>query len=152
MTIYQYGDIMDRIIKFRAWIKPQKKMVSVLKIDWLLKKCGGLLGGISYETEIAEHFVLEEHINLMQYIGLKNKKGVDIYEGDIISKFNQNHNGKDSVLTDTETKIYKYIIRWNKERAIFEGKGIHKSVYTYGSGIEECEVIGNIYENPELLA
>lgn len=65
----------------------------------------------------------------MQYTGLKDKNGKLIYEGDIISR------GEDRGVIKYDDETASYYIRW-KESETF---------------IEDCEVIGNIYENPELL-
>jgi uncharacterized phage protein (TIGR01671 family) len=72
---------------------------------------------------------------LMQYTGLKDKNGVEIYEGDVV-----------------EAKGYyqdKYIIEWVYDGwEIFDGKD---GVVADFDEWEKLEVIGNIYENPELL-
>ena len=72
---------------------------------------------------------------LMQCTGLKDKNGKLIYEGDIISE-----------------NWHKYILEWG--RGDFQLRDFAKgSVYTFPAGIciEKCEIIGNIYQNPELL-
>jgi uncharacterized phage protein (TIGR01671 family) len=109
-----------REIKFRAWNKRRKKM------DY----CGDL-----YWFE--ENYVRDSDDNywiLMQYTGLKDKSGVEIYEGDII----QNEYGSKMVVK------YKEI----QESDDMTAPGIGYQFYTY---TEEMEVIGNIHENPELL-
>ena len=64
-----------------------------------------------------------------QCTGLKDKNGKLIFEGDIISR------GEDRGVIKYDDETASYYIRW-KESETF---------------IEDCEVIGNIYENPELL-
>lgn len=90
------------------------------------------------------------HINsyespLMQYTGLKDRYGKEIYEGDILKGFSE------------MTPVYK--ILWNETSPRLYGK-ISESFYEWGSlerffeiapRYGEIEVIGNIYENPELL-
>lgn len=90
--------------------------------------------------------------DLIQSTGLKDKNDKLIYEGDIVqTTFGDN------------SKIIFYVI-WNNENALFNGKIIKKGktgafcinedylYYLLANGIDEkTEVIGNIYENPELL-
>jgi len=69
---------------------------------------------------------------LMQYTGLKDKNGVEIYEGDVIK-----HND-----------INKPFLVESLEK-FFTDMGAEQFDYSYSS--EMLEVIGNIYENPELI-
>ncbi len=121
-------------IKFRAWDKVLWKMVYTDFWDrnWYRTPTNDEHGchtmydkqSIKYECEV------------MQYTGLKDKNGKEIYEGDIIRL----HEG------------INVAIGWNNETCAFcalpNGKGI-PSDHLYAG--EYTEVIGNIYENPELL-
>ena len=82
-----------------------------------------------------------DEAELMQFTDLKDKNGKEIYEGDIVKEEN-------------ETGIFIYTIEWEKYDCCFFPKALNfktgieqsmSSIYT------ELEVIGNIYENPELL-
>ena len=77
-----------------------------------------------------------EDVELMQYTGLKDKNGVDIYEGDILE----------------EEKGYFFEVKYEKKRAMFvlEWKTKACQYPEWNRGIK-MEIIGNIYENKELL-
>ncbi len=110
-----------REIKFRAWDKGFKKM-----LDW---EAVGKLMGAQYFDSLIE----EEKIILLQYTGLKDKNGKELYEGDILRCKYQ------------EKEIN--VIEWH-------GNG-YWMTNNYGEDYlpvkENMEIIGNIYENKELL-
>lgn len=71
--------------------------------------------------------------NIMQYTGLKNIEGKEIYEGDIVEFYS---NVEDEIITE---KVEYHF-------------GIYRAGdYFVGKIYNKCKVIGNIYENPELL-
>ena len=90
----------------------------------------------SYNTE-------EIDINtLCQYTGLKDKNGVEIYENDILQLF-------DTINEPRE----KVTIKWNNESACYEVLQLNGNHYSFDvrAAINPCEVIGNIFDNSELL-
>ena len=114
----------QREIKFRAWDKEEKRMVVDIKID--------------HKITINEYIRrIQEFYILMQYTGLKDKNGVEIYEGDILfEKWDRYLNYEPGCKT---TVKWEYD-RWN----INAPQNGHKICNDY-------KVIGNVYENKDLL-
>ena len=131
-----------REIKFRVWNKAGEMY------EWKdLKK---------WDIGVFERllFTSQPTTILMQYTGLKDKNGKEIYEGDIIRLYNQDYKGKDIVLKDTETEWFYCVVTWNKEQGRYEAisLGIKTgATILYPAGFNTANVIGNIYENPELI-
>jgi len=127
---------MDREIKFRAWHGDHMKMELPEKqlsqdIDYWDGVKGSVLGIInSYLKQGSDRI-------FMQYTGLKDKNGKEIYEGDLIRLCN-NKNGVFEVIF-----VNSYQGGWNlKEKTAID------TVSLGARHPSELEVIGNIYENP----
>lgn len=117
---------MSREIKFRAWDRHRKCLT------WPLSDEGVWFDGvISARTSHRSTGHDWYDLPLMQYTGLKDKNGVEIYEGDII-RIKNNHG-----------YFIKKSVAWNN--------GNRWQGFRVGKGDREIEVIGNVYENPELL-
>ena len=120
----------------RSWHKPMQRMSEVLAISFERQKVKiRHLRGTTHMT------VPFDDVELMQSTGLFDKNGVEIFEGDVVS-FSID-NGWDYVVSENGLIIY-----WDGCYQILEN-GIR---YRINQCLEEdIEVIGNIYENPELL-
>ena len=125
---------MSREIKFRAWLKEDKKMVNVETMDFTDKSMQYL-----EKNEIINAYLLKrmsfDDVELMQCTGVKDKNGKEIYEGDII--------------------ICKYgpqiamEVKWVDEG--FRTLGKYDGDNYVGFVKDSAEVIGNVYENKNLL-
>jgi len=135
-----------RIIKFRAWRTDEKYMVtSDVGALTALRNCYGNKG----LAEQAGFSNIDNQPNpnkfiLMQYTGRKDINDKEIFEGDIVS-FDD--------CTSTESGYCERgcigVVEWCNETASFEVSN-RLSAESY-EVLDECVIIGNIYENPELL-
>lgn len=137
----------NRELKFRAW-DDRNKM-------WLFSYNHPNLGGFSMKGEVMlfgeyqrflERVPLEDwsKIILMQYTGLKDKNGNEIYDGDILSFIDFDFNSDDEFLNYGLVEYYVSEMRFfitNRNSVEMDEIDFEK----------EVEIIGNIYENPELL-
>lgn len=121
-----------KIPRFRAWHKELEIMARVSSIGF-----GSKTLGVWRSAARGEQWVWSfEEIELMQWTGLQDNRGVDIYEGDIISN-------------DWDSGYVYCAVKWNAEEAYWY-------VQHLGEGTDMLyemneKVIGNIYENPELM-
>ena len=122
------------IPKFRAWMKQYEKMDNDIGEMYFED------GEFKYIGDDVHYKRLPEHVILMQSTGLKDKNGKEIFEGDIV-----------------DYKGRKAVVKWHGSYASF----IYRFVDELQERVSEWhplflayyhfEVIGNIYENKELL-
>ena len=135
-----------RIIKFRAWVPERKTMI------YTKENPGILSGNISYiafsihgecneiaTSRICENYYLPSQANLMQFTGLHDEEGKEIYEGDIV-KFQE-------IYTE-EPQIEIAITEWKEGGFYYRWLGCNDYQHINET---EIEIIGNIYEHPHLL-
>ena len=132
-----------REIKFRAWDIENKKWLSFDDGDPIADD--GSLSDSGYWC--FEFDFDDKKIALMQYTGLKDKNGKEIYEGDIV-EYRDFHTSQMS--GDGDEFINIGVVEWDNDNAMFCVSNRHE-IDMEDFDWSECEVIGNIYENPELL-
>lgn len=124
-------------IKFRCWDKNKKQMRAVRDI------CFDQYGTIDVYCECDDiNEPAKGNDSLMQFTGLLDRNGKEIYEGDIVE--------------------WKYLQTWHKNEVRWVGGEFVVTTSGFKDDLNEpqnlslvsilnCEIIGNIYENPELL-
>jgi uncharacterized phage protein (TIGR01671 family) len=123
-----------REVKFRAWDKETKKIEFVDQLYFTQQ----------YVNYIDQRFCgnYMHNVDLMQYTGLKDKNGVEIYEGDIVKLWKENR----TLLGNIGIVKFK-----SGEFSIVSPEFEHHDDIRLRKFCTHLEVIGNIYENPELL-
>lgn len=128
-----------REIKFRVWDKTTKEMIYFGLKD--------LTGSEYCDVRIGNDLIIEEEkdweiYELMQYVGLKDKNGKEIYEGDIL------------ILQDDDKREFiSVVIWWDSGFWLIEPANLNKEIKT-NAFLEHINYLnyqtikGNIYENP----
>jgi uncharacterized phage protein (TIGR01671 family) len=120
-----------REIKFRCWHKSTKDMIYPDRL-----------------RELTMNMMSEDDEDiLMQYIDLKDKNGKEIYEGDIIKYYNSIGEYGIGIIESFFDTVNLHC-RWIEQKT--ENPSLFTSIDYLGCS-EEIELIGNIYENSELL-
>jgi|2_EtaG_2_1085320.scaffolds.fasta_scaffold48669_1 uncharacterized phage protein (TIGR01671 family) len=156
-----------RDIKFRAWNKDYKLMD-----DCFFIQSNGVIYEPANKTYDTPNTEIEEKTQLiiMQYTGLKDKNGVEIYEGDILN-FDWRLQATNELYADDCKNIKglvlfenaKFIVRYFNKSMSFDLSDVNQNTFerfwreTYVSAkddyfkMTDFEVIGNIHQNPELI-
>lgn len=131
---------MERVIKFRAWDKINKKMAIVKRL--------------SFETFVNETIICHEDgksfactlvdIELMQFTGLHDKHGVEIYEGDVLLVWTKG---------DSAGHAYEGVVKWFIDQFVIEFSSSDNFPFNTNLGIwaNKSEIKGNVYQHPHLL-
>nr|DAF47305.1 MAG TPA: YopX protein [Siphoviridae sp. ctylc9] len=137
---------MNREIKFRIWDKYEKQMYPISSIDYDIFSQEIRIIAIGHKNGMCTSYNKNHNsekcditaLELMQYTGLHDKNGKEIYEGDIVG----------------DNKI-KWIVKWNKHRMGFSLYPTTEQLYDeMPINVENklgFKILGNIYDNPELL-
>ena len=155
-----------RDIKFRVWHKGHKNWINNdpgthCWSSWMMNIFTGeivdfvcCVGSERYSREPEPNFymdktkpVKESPFIVQQYTGLKDKNGIEIYEGDCVKITNHRY-----ILADGQKEEdAQYVVEWGGIGFDFR---LLNGYFMQGCGRNsepEYEVIGNIFENPELL-
>lgn len=128
-----------REIKFRAWNK-EKNIMCYEDED---NSAGYLDGWIASDIQVINQTLnsdfTKETYDFMEFTGLKDKNGKEIYEGDIVKIIVNNNIEKTCVV---EYKNGVFGVMFSKQAELTAFPHFHNTTF---------EVIGNIYTNPELL-
>lgn len=128
------------IPKFRAWDSEKKEM---FKDTFAITESGQVVVVEQESVASSPDYVFVEHLVIMQSTGLKDKNGKEIFEGDILA-------------VGTDDEVVNVNVFWDEKHALFmfESKKYNeKEPLAELAEDDAClfEIIGNIYENPELL-
>lgn len=118
-----------REIKFRAFNRFKMIYRGLHDRNWYTESVGGLLVEVAHPNDCRQ-------LKIMQYTGLKDKNGKEIFEGDITND--------------------KYVIMWHIEKALFAEHFYSTfndvwNIASYPISSQGIEIIGNIHEHPHLL-
>lgn len=147
---------MSRQLKFRVWSPLNQKVLPCYSFNTILKN-RFLIG---YSEDFDKVFFLEDKdAVIQQFTGLQDKNGKDIYEGDIILNY-IDHDEIRPVLCVVGWSVYEEIgfATFYPQKEVmeplkqnFNGVDLYEEYpMCYGRG-HGYEVLGNIFENPELL-
>ena len=112
--------------KFRAWLKNDKEMIDVDEIHWYDGQVDFIGDGITFMRKADE-------IELMQSTGLKDKNGKEIFEGDIVKC-----SGLLGIIKSFKARWICSFVKYSNYQKV-------------GFFAKEIEVVGNIYENQDIL-
>ena len=125
------------IPKYRAWDSSKKEM---FKDTFAITESGQVVVVEQESVASSPDYVFVEHLVIMQSTGLVDKNGKEIFDGDILD-----YKGRKALVRwhgSYASFIYRFVDEPHKRNA--EWKPLYLAYM-------KCEIIGNIYDNPELL-
>jgi uncharacterized phage protein (TIGR01671 family) len=138
----QSKNMEQRVIKFRCWSPDQERMIdSPFMFQETQEHDNETTPFTYYEDWRDWEDGIKRPCYVMQFTGLKDNNGKEIYESDI--------------LQDTEVPA-TYIVKWHQDKTAFDlyrvgdGEWI-SNYYSVADVVLACKLIGNIFENKELL-
>ncbi len=148
--------------KFRAWDKKKKKMIlwqpqydiglTAIMAD------GSLLINVPYQnggnTELHRECVDADDYIVMQFTGAMDTKGNEVYKGDVLKTLHYNEGKKKhylyhEIVWDDKWFLWKCVSSGSTSVSLSVNGNCMLKVYL--NSAKEFEIIGNIYENPDLL-
>ena len=131
------------IPKFRAWLKEELEMQDVLAFDTRGHSFLGIEGSHVTVSGWCDVFEVGRQAILMQSTGLKDKNGVEIFEGDIV----QYRDGEYSYLGIVKRDCYQFFVDGIEPDDNYDFIDVSNTF----DGTSSLEILGNIHENPGLL-
>ena len=117
-------------LKYRAWDSAKKEM---FKDTFAITESGQVVVAEQKFVTSSPDYVFVDHLVIMQSTGLKDKNGKEIFEGDVVKC-----NGLLGTIESFKAMWICSFVKYNNYQKV-------------GFFAQEIEVVGNIYENPELL-
>lgn len=128
-----------REIKFRAWDYNNECIIPWVKIRLEKEEDENTFSVVVFDGAVGDHY---DDFPYMQYTGLKDKNGKEIFEGDIVQQnYKDMYNQSQAFAGEV---VYSDCVYWLKNGGEYTFLYDEYRIY-------ESVVIGNIYENPELL-
>lgn len=125
--------------KFRAWDTTNKEM---FKDTFAITESGQVVVVDQSSVFVSPDYVFVDNLVIMQSTGLFDKSGKEIYEGDVVRQVQTQPTTENEIITGVVTMLEGTWLIMNDNEQLAR--------YLW-SEMDENEIIGNIYENPELL-
>ncbi|MFS9162463.1 YopX family protein [Streptococcus oralis] len=128
--------------KFRAWDTTNKEM---FKDTFAITESGQVVVVDQSSVFVSPDYVFVDNLVIMQSTGLFDKNNKEIFEGDIIA------NGPDVMCMKRHNTLGFYVEKKGRVEFIADGAVLEEFEEDAKEIADSLEIIGNVYENPELL-